>query len=95
MRERRCQDCGARIYWARSASGKAMPLVLADDGNVLVELATERAVVYPDHAATLRFRDAHPLRFWAATYASHHADCPAGESRRGRPRPHPGQGTLL
>lgn len=96
MNAAKCADCDARIYWTPSmATGTAMPLEVRDDGNVLVELDSDRACVFGNAAEARHVRETQPGRWWAATYASHHMSCPAGESRRGRPRPNPGQGSLL
>lgn len=96
MKRAECKSCGKPIYWAPSmATEKPMPLVLNDAGNVLVELDSDRACVFGNNAETRTVRVSQPGRWWPATYASHHDDCPHGASWKGRHRPNPAQESLL
>ena len=81
-----CRDCGAEIFWAKWASGKAMPV----DYNPVPE-GTLCVRFFPGHV-TVRFLTAEDiLRNNPPRYQSHCDTCSARASntkrRRSRPRP--------
>lgn len=57
-----CNSCGAEIVWARTATGKAMPMERDDGGDwVIVDGEARRAVL---------------VRKGTPRYVSHFAKCP-------------------
>jgi hypothetical protein len=69
----RCRSCGAEILWARTTSGKPMPLDRepSANGNVLLRDGVAQVLGPLDVAVT-----GEPL------YLSHFATCPSAASHR-------------
>jgi hypothetical protein len=72
-----CKDCGARIRWAKTAAGRAMPL---NEARVPSEEGTVRIV---DGIAHVR-RALEAAASGGPWYRAHWADCPGAEARRRR-----------
>lgn len=71
-----CRSCGAEVSWTRTAAtGKAIPLDPhpVADGNVIVDVATNRATVLA--AGT-------PMPVGVPRFISHFATCPHADSHR-------------
>lgn len=90
-----CSSCGARITWARTSSGKAIPLDVGDDptGNLMVvdrhgvtlPAPVARAAVERGYATVMVARRGHrsidpDLPHWR----SHFATCPHATHHRVR-----------
>lgn len=71
-----CSSCGARIFWAHTIAGKAMPIDAdpVDTGNVLID---------PDGKAIVLGKPQHtPNLLGENRYTSHFATCPDANQHR-------------
>lgn len=79
----RCRSCTAEVFWARTASGKLIPIDAepVDGGNVHV--VTRRADGTPAtiRVATQDELGIHPDK---STYVSHFATCPSANEHRSK-----------
>jgi hypothetical protein len=79
----KCNSCGAEIVWAKTLSGKAIPINAhpVDDGNIAIDHEGTAIIMTEGEAscATMLVR-----------YKAHFATCPNAAQHR-KPR---GQGTL-
>ena len=66
-----CKSCGAEIKWARTASGRRMPLDADERGNIIIENGVLKVVPKDEIGGIL-----------AATYTSHFATCPQAKTHR-------------
>lgn len=51
----RCRSCGAPVTWAKTESGKSMPIERSDDGNLTYDAATGRVLHDPEGAWVSHF----------------------------------------
>jgi hypothetical protein len=74
-----CRSCRARIFWARTTTGKMMPIDPVQDENGLITLTREEGQVAP--LATVHGKDKPPPDS-VPRYTSHFATCPAAGKHR-------------
>lgn len=79
----RCRSCGAPILWARSWSGRSMPVDAepCDEGNLVIETESggaRVALVLTGDALAVTRRGPAPL------HRSHFATCPNASQHRSR-----------
>lgn len=75
----KCRSCGALIFWARTSSGKSMPIdaMPTSDGNI--ELGTDPGTM----ETTAHVRDGSwPEGLTGERYTSHFATCPQAAQHR-------------
>ncbi len=83
-----CRSCGAPIVWARTNSGKAMPVDAepVEDGNVVLRTGPDQSVT----AYVLSKRDAEGIQLDMYVsrdlYVSHFTTCPTANTWRRRRR---------
>lgn len=75
-----CRSCGAEIFWATTAAGRAMPIdpTPTPDGNVIIQRRDGRI------GATVLAAGAAPASPQEPRYTSHFATCPNASSHRRR-----------
>ena len=75
----KCRSCGALIYWAKTASGKSIPVNVlpVHRGNVLLTWSNRRRELMATVLAVPG--DAQP---WRNVYTSHFATCPQADAHR-------------
>jgi hypothetical protein len=87
-----CNSCGARIIWARTVTGKKMPIdadpVGAEEGGIELEIDPERDEPVEPLARVLGYvtrvaREAVGIPI----YRSHFASCPNAAAHRKKARP--------
>jgi hypothetical protein len=74
----KCSSCGAQIIWAKTMTGKAMPLDAKPDSAGNVSLKSGFAVVYGGNKHNGEDRP----RWDGVLYKSHFATCPNAKSHR-------------